>query len=1486
MNGTIRRPKNIYDFKHIKVVGHSNFLRSAPLDAEESQPQHCQVFLEFLQHFPEYSDFLEYAQHGPSSITEKRFIKSIKKCDAPPVKPNTPEWYLGLDFTYKMLEPIIGNKKMMAHIDYNGDTACGIPYNKLKCPITGLPFSTKGSLVGSPIWQDELHRFHVALWQVFGKKEYLPVAELLDDKLRTVYCGETPFVFWQKHMFDASDEALKSQNENYRACWSRYGHVKQYGGTNRLARAHNKFKNLFPNKSDEFFIHYTADISGWDRLLPILTDVYDMRKRLYGTMDTFEEFVFNYIKEGVCFPYCVLPDGTIIQKEIGNVSGSGKTTTDNTIAHIMIEFYHFIRLFVRKYGIMPKYYDILFAVLNSLYGDDSLTSTFLDFWLTDEELRDGPQAAAEIYFEHYFNSYAQFGLTVKKSQFKYKFGTVDDLEFLGVTFTKTNFPDVYGGEPRYSKIFTTLTQTLETSSREPMAYASVCAAVCTLSCGLSDKYALRLQSFIPKYATFILNKFNDSLPDSVCFDLAKIARGEYHANKIAFGFESAPVVFNDKKFFFFPQCKTPRDRVGFKREMNSTNNKNTFTEFAAAASRYFSNDNPIFKSYNPQFNYVGEVNDFMAKNRLFGLTFMFAHEGPQHCLRWSGTLCLNELPLIIVDDMPTKQDAKNKLHYEIIKLILDNKPRTDRINAMQNRPSPQEMFLSSPPTGEAGPSISRSPYSGFPPEKVSTTSNPPPVTSHPMIPPQGEGTSHPALQRGEEVKIQMACLSFMQCLRSYLKMPADVQKYHAMHGFLQLDDVTAAARMADCFKEGGFNPYGNGQTVDSKYINLFRINHTVLSDGTIEITSTVQYDDAPPGVMRGVGPDINSAFAEWALQVEDKLAIWDPSPVSPFLTALQTLPNPGGSLSFLWSKDAQHMFAKIAGITPSHLRCDEEDCCKPARLRAVPDITGAQRYVSITKPTFYINSALEACASVVISIDGSNPTPFTTDGTSSIDQAFLSLVSSMYDMISQWEPETPLVNLIHIIRTKMPPPPSDHVLASVWTSDVDHTVTMIKAGSFNPYGNGQPGSPMSFAEYTKRNKKSFQGMSAKAIADRYKSYVKLTKTNNHKPKPLTTVKADNHNKIAPSKNDIYRQNRSRIGTANVPTRATYDAARKNMMPKLSSCARIYYAALVCPFYKLDESCKPLLRSLKIDMYESENPCIPSELCEKSQKFSCFLRDQFMVSSNAATVPGQAFIAFAPRRLANDAVKTTYNTCAVYLSTAAWNAGIGAPYPLLEVAGPVDTGVIGQNLNSIYNSASLPLVAGKGIKYRVVAAGLRVRYIGAESLRAGIIHACATPIHDTLSSATSAGIGAFETSFRMGVTRDWVTVFHIPVMEDDLKYYPDSIQNPSFFGDYFSTESYQHYLGIQITDCPGGAFEYEVICHYECTGQLVRGQTPTPSDTTGMSAVMNAATTASMPEINKLAQAGQDLGKPLLEGTSFVSGLVSSVEKILPLAALV
>jgi hypothetical protein len=513
-------------FDNITYIGTSPLCLGEPFEKEpRDEPKLCLLAMKVLEENPELAPtMMKLMDHLPTTHVRKRYMKVLRKCDKLGVLPDNDEMDLAEEYTIRMLKFLSGVRGSPT-FQYNASSVNGVPWNKIKDSRSKVLMHKK-DFVESPEYNQYMEMEYDPIYQGSTKHEFLPSEEMIiDDKQRVFFCGDTQFVFKQKVICDPSGQKLQDQCNNFHTQWSRYGFVKQYGGINKLVNAH--LVNAAGVKTDT---HATSDISGWDKLLPLLRKVWKIRRKLYGLMTDFEKRQFDLFEKNLSDPFICTPDGHIYQRHCGNVSGSGTTTTDNTIAHIIIKFYLFIKMFKLRYGHLPSYEEIVDYIVLSLYGDDDFTSLVKDDWF---------EGSKEEWFsflrDFMIKIYNEFGLTIKQSAFKIQ-ETVEGLEFLGSTFRRSH--RTWLGEPRYGKIASSLLQFLE-KPKTAQALCSTSQAVCYLLAGIKSPESELLMKFNVLYAKKIIEIHEDNLCPSELDDLQNIVDGRFDSMSLATGWEGA-----------------------------------------------------------------------------------------------------------------------------------------------------------------------------------------------------------------------------------------------------------------------------------------------------------------------------------------------------------------------------------------------------------------------------------------------------------------------------------------------------------------------------------------------------------------------------------------------------------------------------------------------------------------------------------------------------------------------------------------------------------------------------------------------------------------------------------------------------------------------------------------------------------------------------------------------------------------------------------
>ena len=320
---------------------------------------------------------------------------SIRKMDVPPKRwyKESPHWESALSYVYDTYETkfkhetrVVGTEELFESI--NGQTSPGVP---LVC----VGFKTKQAVLSSHygcLYLNSVSRTP-PVWRVVDKHEWYHQDDLRNNKVRTFIIPPLKLLLDQKRYFLSQNNAMKNFH------WSAYGFNPYSGGTHRLA------DRLMVNN---VFIMY--DVRGWDRLLNILTDVYEMRNSFHRDSDL---DMALHIAKDTCESILLLADGTLVFKNTGNNSGSGCTTPDNILAHTFILAYTLLTLYdgdeMRVRGVVA-----------ALFGDDdvlSLPDDGIDFKELEETFR---------------KCFLDFGLELDPFVVSRK---LSDMEFLGFTFT-------------------------------------------------------------------------------------------------------------------------------------------------------------------------------------------------------------------------------------------------------------------------------------------------------------------------------------------------------------------------------------------------------------------------------------------------------------------------------------------------------------------------------------------------------------------------------------------------------------------------------------------------------------------------------------------------------------------------------------------------------------------------------------------------------------------------------------------------------------------------------------------------------------------------------------------------------------------------------------------------------------------------------------------------------------------------------------------
>ncbi len=229
----------------------------------------------------------------------------------------------------------------------------------------------------------------------------------------------------------------------------------------------------------------------------------------------------------------------------------------------------------------------------------------------------------------------------------------------------------------------------------------------------------------------------------------------------------------------------------------------------------------------------------------------------------------------------------------------------------------------------------------------------------------------------------------------------------------------------------------------------------------------------------------------------------------------------------------------------------------------------------------------------------------------------------------------------------------------------------------------------------------------------------------------------------------------------------------------------------------------LIGYLKVqcDPFTEDTACVPAAPSTPSQKLSCWSKGTLKCGTL-----GFGFLQVS--------TTPTNNT-----SSFAHISRSDSTLAVAETA-VTGTGVLTDDYNSPYAEADFGTANDKKA-YRVVACGIRVRYIGTELNRGGLIFAFQHPDHQTTNALAVTDAQKFDGVVGEPVDREWHAALWTPINDDEITYRTTMPAHPT--------------LAIMIEGSPDDIYAYEAYLHVEVIGADVP-KTPSENDLIGMQAL--------------------------------------------------
>lgn len=411
------------------------------------------VFMETLSPQERFL-FRKSSTYHQVRATQEAIDLSISKCDVPAVIPETDEILkTAISIAISALSyirdpPPLTEEQLW---DFNRASAAGLPYSK-------QGYKTKSAVllaIQPLVLERAFNLSEIPVDTYNDKQEFLTEEDLGRNKVRGVFSTSLHHLVREKIIYGGQNKALM---DNHQGRWIQYGMTKQYNGFHRAVEPLERF-----DYRDE------SDVSGWDRTAPLIF-VYIIRNALLGKLSPVMESLRDYVTKHNITTHVLLPNGMIVRRRTGVNSGRANTTTDNSILHLFILVYMFVRR-AHQIDLAVGYYEIFHNAIYLIYSDDKLGSVNLDYWRF---------SSPEEFMDFSVETYSLFGMVIKESA-SFFTHTIPGARldgrhsFLGSYLSYHEGYDLYMPVPRLDKICSSIVYLDQTALDPPQFFAKLIA---------------------------------------------------------------------------------------------------------------------------------------------------------------------------------------------------------------------------------------------------------------------------------------------------------------------------------------------------------------------------------------------------------------------------------------------------------------------------------------------------------------------------------------------------------------------------------------------------------------------------------------------------------------------------------------------------------------------------------------------------------------------------------------------------------------------------------------------------------------------------------------------------------------------------------------------------------------------------------------------------------------------------------------------------
>lgn len=324
-------------------------------------------------------------------------------------------------------------------------------------PANSYGIHTKELLINDPAYQKWFAEFdpddpcYEPIWMVVPKKEFKEKVDILKNKIRLFQIPPHHLLHHQLKFGKKISERLKLFK------WSAYGFNPFEGGFNRLAqRLLSKLWRL------------SYDVSGWDKYLPIMDELYSLLGLTCEKEWTErQKREFLWVALHTAYPSLRFPTACVYKKPYGNPSGSGTTTRDNILCHIIIMAHALIKAYMQKMGTEPTL-SLIAEQVAFLFGDDNIAAVDDEFSLMCD-------------WDFLSAHFASYGMALKFLQGGYNV-PLSQLSFLGASFIERD--GIY--YPHFNTVRLATAMIFDDGVLTPAMYLSKVRTLTTMAYPTSD----------------------------------------------------------------------------------------------------------------------------------------------------------------------------------------------------------------------------------------------------------------------------------------------------------------------------------------------------------------------------------------------------------------------------------------------------------------------------------------------------------------------------------------------------------------------------------------------------------------------------------------------------------------------------------------------------------------------------------------------------------------------------------------------------------------------------------------------------------------------------------------------------------------------------------------------------------------------------------------------------------------------------------------